>query len=171
MANSQTLSAAANMAPQLRIARYRLRFRADDANLLAGRYLGSAWRGAFGHALRRAVCIMGLPPSCDECALLASCVYPRTFENRPPADAKKLRLYPTAPNPYVIEPAESSDGKHSTVNLGLTLFGRANDDALTVLHALESAGRDGLTPAGVVLDLEEVQMERPGADGPVWETI
>ena len=89
---------AANIVPQLPLKRYRLRFRGGDGAALEGRYLGSAWRGAFGHALRRSACITNLP-RCDDCALLEHRVYPRTFEKRTPADAQKLRLYPTTPNP------------------------------------------------------------------------
>lgn len=162
---------AANIVPQLPLMRYRLRFRVADADSLAGRYLGSAWRGAFGHALRRTVCIMGLPPSCDDCALLASCVYPRTFENRPAADAKKLTRYPTAPNPYVFEPATNFDAKDDTLNLGLTLFGKTNDDAPTVLQALQRAARGGLTNARATLELTAAQAERLGAEGEAWLTV
>ena len=172
MAQRNTLQRAAEPSPRLRVGRYRLRFRgaAGDTHPLAGRHLGSAWRGAFGHALRRSVCVMGLPPSCDGCAWLASCVYPRTFENRPPADATKLRLYPTAPNPYVLEPVAPRPGC-AAVDLGLTLFGRANDDLATVLHALDNAGRHGLTDARVPLRLEAVQAERHGPDGATWAPI
>ena len=156
--------------PQLALMRYRLRFRSRGGALPSG-FLGSAWRGAFGHALRRTVCIRGLPPTCEGCALLGSCVYPRTFESRPPAGAKKLALYPTAPNPYVIEPASDWDAKDDTFNLGVTLFGQANDDAPTVLQALAHAGREGLTHARVVLDLVEAQAEHFSADSGRWTTI
>ena len=170
---SPTCGSNVEVVPRLALMRYRLRFRARGGALSSGPngFLGSAWRGAFGHALRRAACITGLPPSCDNCALLRSCVYPYTFESRPPADAKKLTRYPTAPNPYALEPAGDWDAKGDTVNLGVTLFGQANDDAPTVLQALERAGRDGLTNARVVLDLMETQAERFGADGEPWTTI
>ena len=156
--------------PRLALMRYRLHFRSRTDALPRGA-LGSAWRGAFGHALRRTVCITGLPPSCDGCALLATCVYPRTFESRPPADAKKLTRYPNAPNPYVLEPAGDGDAQERSVHLGVTLFGPANDDAPTVLQALERAGRDGLTNARVVLDLVDAQAERSGPDGDQWTAV
>ena len=167
---SPTDGSDAEAMPRLALVRYRLRFRSRSGTLPPG-FLGSAWRGAFGHALRHTVCITGLPPSCDGCALLASCVYPRTFESRPPADAKKLKLYPTAPNPYVLEPAGDGDAKKDALHLGLTLFGPANDDAPTALQALQRAGRDGLTNARVVLDFVDAQAERFGADGEQWTPV
>ena len=162
---------AANTLPQLPLARYRLRFRrSPDARALEGRYLGSAWRGAFGHALRRSVCITNLP-RCDNCALLAHCVYPRTFEKRTPADAQKLRRYPTTPNPYVLAPAyDDWDVADETINLGVTLFGAtANDDLPTILHALRQAAQTGLTTRRVVLEHVETQAEV--AAGHSWTTV
>jgi hypothetical protein len=58
----------------LPVARYRLTFRAvDDLRLPA--YAGSAWRGAFGHALKRLVCVTR-EPACPPCLLYRSCAYP-----------------------------------------------------------------------------------------------
>lgn len=162
---------AANTFPQLPLARYRLRFRrSPNARVLEGRYLGSAWRGAFGHALRRSVCITNLP-RCDNCALLAHCVYPRTFEKRTPADAQKLRLYPTTPNPYVLALAhDDRDAANETIDLGLTLFGTsASDGAPTILLALRQAAQTGLTTRRVVLEHVETQAEV--ADGHSWTTV
>ena len=162
-----------DVVPRLGLARYRLRFHARSASLPSSPngFLGPTWRGSFGHALRRTVCITGLPPTCDGCALLGSCVYPRTFESRPPVDAKKLTRYPTTPNPYVVEPAGDWDTKDDTLNLGVILFGRATDDAPTVLQAFTQAGRDGLTHARVVWDMVEAQAECFGTDSEVWTTI
>lgn len=160
---------AANMAPRLPLSRYRLRFRVDDASALEGRYLGSAWRGAFGQALRRMVCIVGLPPTCEGCTLLSSCAYPRTFEKRTPADTEKLRRYPHPPNPYVLTPAKKDwDAADETLNLGVTLFGKANEDAPTILQALDRAGQAGLARSRTTLDLIETQVETATGH---WATI
>ena len=151
--------------PMLPLARYRVRFRervpqgaCSLASPQAG-YLGSAWRGAFGHALRKAVCVTRLP-ACDPCVLLRSCPYPFLFESRTPPGAKKLTRYPHTPGPCVLEPADPrfdtcpGDG---TLNLGVTLFGSANDHLPYVVHALEQAGRQGLTGRRVALDMLDVQ--------------
>lgn len=165
---AESLASAANVIPQLPLMRYRLRFRVDDPQPLQGIYLGSAWRGAFGRALRRSACITNLP-RCDDCALLERCVYPRTFEKRTPPDAQKLRLYPTAPNPYVLAPRTASDD--GAIALDVTLFGHANDDAPAILHALERAGRDGLTRHRVSLRLLDTRAETTAGATEGWTTI
>ena len=157
--------------PTLPLARYRLRFRervpaggSPDASLRKG-YLGSAWRGAFGHALRRSVCVTRLP-ACDPCVLLRSCPYPFLFESRTPPGARKLTRYPRTPGPYVLEPLDQRfDTSGDTLNLGVTLFGPANDHLPYIVHALDQAGRRGLTSRRVALDLLEVQAESRGNDG------
>ena len=151
--------------PVLPLARYRLRFRErrrdDGFSLTAPRtgYLGSAWRGAFGHALRKTVCVTRLP-ACDPCVLLRSCPYPFLFESRTPPGATKLTRYPRTPGPYVLEPADRHfDTASDTLNLGVTLFGSANDHLPYVVHALEAAGRHGLTARRAQVDMLSVQSE------------
>lgn len=64
-------------------------------------FAGSALRGLFGHALRKASCTT-LLPECSACALYRSCTYPRVFETPPPLDSQ--RVYSQIPQPYVVEP-------------------------------------------------------------------
>ena len=45
-------------------------------------HAGSAWRSAFGHALKRTVCVTR-EPICSACLLFRSCPYPYLFETRP----------------------------------------------------------------------------------------
>lgn len=162
MDNSRTCPSGA---PLLRIGRYRLRFRElgveQGSGLLTGsrRYLGSAWRGAFGRALRETVCVTGLP-DCGDCALVNTCAYPTVFENRTPAEAQKLKRYQHTPNPFVLEPAEYGFDRHDeTLTLGVTLMGGANAHLPCILHALERAGRNGLTARKVDLTLLDVYAE------------
>ena len=171
--------------PMLPLMRYRVRFRehippggVSIASPRAG-YLGSAWRGAFGHALRKAVCVTRLP-ACDPCVLLRSCPYPFLFESRTPPGAKKLTRYPRTPGPFVLSPADPrfdtcpGDG---TLNLGVTLFGSANDHLPYVVHTLEQAGRNGLTARRVVLEMLDVQAESreydagEAAEGDEWMPV
>ena len=152
--------------PALPLARYRVRFRecvpesaAAAVSALGRGFLGSAWRGALGHALRRTVCVTRLP-ACDPCMLLRSCPYPFLFESRTPPGAEKLTRYPRTPGPYVLEPADQRFDTHDgTVNLGVTLFGPANAHLPYLAHALDQAGRNGLTARRVVLKLHDVQAE------------
>ncbi len=76
-----------------------------EANLPA--FKGSLLRGAFGHALRRTVCVMGPQQPCPTCMLRKQCAYPRIFETLIEPDEKVprfLRGLPTGPQPYVFEP-------------------------------------------------------------------
>ena len=153
--------------PELPLARYRMRFRSRsphatpcDPSRLTG-YLGSAWRGAFGHALRKAVCVTRLE-RCDPCVLLRSCPYPFLFESRTSPGAKKLTRYPHIPGPYVLEPPDprfDTDGEEGGLDLGVILFGPANDHLPYVVHALDQAARHGLTARRVRFELRSVQVE------------
>ena len=163
--------------PLLRLGRYRLRFRERNtdgaSSLLSNRslYLGSAWRGAFGRAFKRTVCVTGLT-DCGACALLHACPYPSVFESRTPRQAKKLTRYPNTPNPFVLEPSDRRfDLGEGTLNLGITLFGSANEHFPDVAHALERAAKGGLTSRRVELDLMDIQVERQGGDNDGWEDL
>ena len=180
---SSSSEATCVLQPALPLARYRVRFieHAPDGGYpltsIRSGYLGSAWRGAFGHALRRTVCVTRLR-ACDPCVLLRSCPYPFLFESRTPPGAAKLTRYPRTPGPYVLEPADHRfDTRNGTLNLGVTLFGSANDHLPYVVHALDQAGRSGLTARRVELEMLDVQSESRGRDvGDVterdgWATI
>ena len=150
--------------PILPLARYRFRFEiaggTESREWLLKKYLGSAWRGVFGAALRNTVCVTR-QPTCDGCALLSSCPYPQIFENRPPAGAEKMTRYPRTPGPYVLEPAnpEFDTTQQDFLNLGLVLFGSANQQLPYIVHALEQAGQRGLSSRKIRLNLNDVQFE------------
>ena len=110
----------------LPVACYRLHFIAQEAVRLPA-YAGSAWRGVFGRALRRLVCVTR-EPACPACLLYRSCIYPYLFETPPDPAAGKLRKYPAAPHPYVLRPG--AGGAHpagATVQVDMVLFGQSKD--------------------------------------------
>lgn len=112
-----------------------LRYRAARAVNL-GEYTGSAWRGAFGHALRRAVCITG-QPECDGCPVRGTCTYAEIFETRPPAEEGFLSRYPDAPHPYVVIPGvETALAVGEASSMRMTLIGHSTRHAKTVAEAL-----------------------------------
>ena len=157
--------------PQLALMRCRVRFRPSSAKEAPGdaiRVPGSQWRGGFGHALRRSVCVTGLP-ECSRCPLVDACAYPRLFEHRTPTTAKKLARYPRTPNPYVLEP---SDGKFDTGTersaLGVTLLGGSTDDLELVVRALARAAADGFGAKRAALVLHETHVEERTAGGTAW---
>jgi hypothetical protein len=139
--------------PALPVGLHRVTFSAAEPIQLPA-WTGSAWRGAFGHALRRTVCVTRAA-RCEGCLLLRSCPYPFLFDT--PAIAGS-----GAPNPYVLVPttpgADPTVRPGDPVRLGVALIGaRAMGMLAYVVHALERAGVHGLTARRSVLRLERVQ--------------
>jgi hypothetical protein len=154
--------------PQLPLARYRLVFRALDAMRLPD-YAGSAWRGAFGHRLKKLVCVTR-EPHCPNCLLYRSCAYPYIFETPPDPDVGKLRKYTAAPHPFVLCPGA---GMCATLAAGdermleLTLFGSGNRQLPYIVHALDQAARHGLGKHSGRLELLRVEQHAGADDWPV----
>lgn len=133
------------------------------------RYLGSAWRGVLGHALKKLVCISRCE-RCEDCLIYRSCVYTYVFETPLPEGARKLRLYKTVPHPFVLAPLWP--GEHPEAGntaLDLTLFGRGNQYIAYVVCALREAAKNGLHGLGS-LALESVAQENLSAPG-TWQLI
>lgn len=124
--------------PVLPIGRYGLEFQALDPIRLPD-YAGSAWRGIFGRALKRLVCVTR-EPVCAECVLYRFCVYPYIFETPPDPTVGKLRKYTAAPHPFVLLPDMASRGMISPgalLRLEVTLFGHGNRYLPYIIHALD----------------------------------
>lgn len=121
----------------LPVARYRLHGRVQR-HVAFTDFAGSALRGAFGHALRRAVCVTG-QPTCAGCPLLLHCAYPAIFE---PPHQPGQRSRQQAPVPYVIEPPAPGA---LTLEVGeafdfeLVLFGPALSHLGLILQAWQTA--------------------------------
>lgn len=149
--------------PVLPVARYRARFAAQGA-VRFSEFPGNAWRGALGHALRRAVCVTR-QPVCRDCLLYRSCLYPYFWETPPHVGAEKMRKYETAPHPFVLACDEAEP-----LRLDFTLLGQASRHLPVFIHALTQAAAGPRGVAGNVLDLLAVeQAADPAAD--VWQGI
>jgi hypothetical protein len=130
-------------------------------------YAGSAWRGAFGLALKKTVCV-ARQTKCPDCLLYRTCAYPYVFETPPPPEARKMRRYTAAPHPFVlrVDPRQQD----SPYPLGLVLFGRAAQQLPYFVHALEQAGRAGIGGRRQPFALAEVR-QAAAPDGEDWRTI
>lgn len=151
----------------LPLAVYRLEFSTLDAVRLPA-YAGSAWRGVFGRALKRLVCVTR-EPACPSCLLYRSCVYPYLFETPPDPAAGKLRKYTAAPHPFVLRPG--GGGAHAagaTVSVDVVLFGQGNRQLPYVLHAFDQAARRGVGQGDGRLELQQVWQQTPTGD---WRSI
>lgn len=150
--------------PALLLARYRARFQVPaDAGLPD--YLGSTVRGAFGHALKDAVCVTQLP-KCGQCLMQQSCAYAYLFETPPPADTTKMRLYPAAPHPFVFDVPGPDDEfeAETTLDIGFTLFGQGNRYLPYMIHGLKAAGQRGLGRRRTPLTLAAVEQHPDPVD-------
>jgi hypothetical protein len=138
----------------LEVAALDFRFRARQQMRMPG-YMGSAWRGGFGRALRRAVCVTGLS-TCPGCPFETSCVYPYLFETAPGGEGGILASYDRVPNPFVLAPPWDGGRlvpEGGEAALRLVLIGRAIEHAGCAKQAVVEAGLRGLGPDRGSLDL------------------
>lgn len=126
-------------------------------------YPGSTWRGAFGHALRRAACTQP-HTECGTCPERRDCPYPGFFD----AESR-----PEPPRPYILEPHAYTgffaDG--TPIGLDFVLLGWANGWLQLIIDALTDLGQQGLgLRPSTRLHLMEIQQE-VGPTGGAWATI
>jgi len=115
----------------------------DDAVLPP--YKGSTFRGAFGGALRQAVCVTR-QSDCLKCLLSSRCVYAQTFESGVRARDKTLSNA-SPPLPYVIEPPLDIRTRFPAggpFDFSLLLFGEANHSLPYFVYAFEIMGETGI---------------------------
>ncbi|MBI4753829.1 MAG: CRISPR system precrRNA processing endoribonuclease RAMP protein Cas6 [Betaproteobacteria bacterium] len=132
-------------------------------------FCGFAWRGLFGHALKRSVCTTRRA-ECAGCLLHATCLYPTVFETAPPAHAAKMRRYRSVPHPYVLRPAPDAPrltGPGEAIDVELVLVGEVNRHLPVFIHAFHIAGDLGIGPGHGRFELSEWQQH--GAGG--WTTL
>lgn len=152
-----------------RVGKFMFVITAEDRMVLP-EYKGSALRGGFGHAFKRAVCVVR-HGECERCLVRQQCPYQYVFETPPPPDTEMLRKYPAAPHPFVIEPP--LDGRRAyeagePLEFGLTLVGRGIDYLPYFIVAFEELGRTtGLGRARGKFRLADVRGETRdgGRDG------
>ncbi len=109
-------------------------------------YKGSAFRGGFGYAFKRVVCVIKGKP-CDECLLKQKCIYSYIFETPPPEDTEMLRLYPKAPHPFVIEPPiteKQSFEPGEEFSFHVILIGNAIDYIPYFIYTFTELGKQGI---------------------------
>ncbi len=136
-------------------------------------FKGSTLRGAFGMALRQAMCSTGAF-KCRDCSETGSCVYHYVFETPIPEQAARMRKYTWAPHPFVLEPPLDSRTEYAPgdpFEFGLVLVGRAIELLPYFVLAFRRMGqRNGLGKNRGRLRLLQVVCEAPDASsggGPV----
>ncbi len=154
----------------LPIARYRFHLQAETPITFPA-YSGSTWRGAFGHALRRTVCVTR-EPTCQGCLLQRSCVYSYVFET-PAGQEPLLGKIDTAPHPYVLNPLDTCGSEYApgeSLVVGLTLIGKAIEQLPYMIHALQQVGTKGIGKHDGQYRLQAVEQESVVSSSH-WQTI
>ncbi|OGT90057.1 MAG: hypothetical protein A2286_03410, partial [Gammaproteobacteria bacterium RIFOXYA12_FULL_61_12] len=125
---------------------WRLRFDfAIDSGAGLPEFPGSAWRGAFGRALRSLICVTR-QTKCQGCLIAAHCPYCFLFET-PVAQLPNGNTHANAPHPLVLElfPDAEQPGEPGHYAIGLTLIGQKAMGLLgPVVFALQQAGERGI---------------------------
>ncbi len=128
--------------PELSIGQYRFYLEGDKSVL--PRYAGSTWRGVFGHALKRTVCVTQ-SKTCASCPLKHSCAYSYIFESPPPENSEKMRKYSTVPHPYILQLLNNEPHDSNLCIVGMNLFGKANQYFPFLVYAWQKAASRGVT--------------------------
>ena len=140
--------------PIIPIKTYRFYFATGSAVRLPN-FPGSAWRGAFGHALKKTVCVVRNTP-CNQCLLKNACAYSVVFETPPPVNAEKMRKYTAAPHPFVLQFPVTALASNSIYILDVILFGHGQRYFPYIVHALQTAGLDGIGGHQQVFSLRKI---------------
>jgi CRISPR-associated endoribonuclease Cas6 len=125
----------------MNLAKYRLTITPQTALSLPP-YKGSTFRGGFGHALRRVICV-NRGETCTKCLLKTACIYPYIFETTSPKDEKSE----DSPHPFIVEPPIDEKRHYSTddkLEIHLILIGQAINYAPYFIFAFEELGRLGI---------------------------
>lgn len=160
--------------PRIPYLRLRVTLRAQgDATLPA--YKGSMLRGAFGHAMRKVVCMMPPEQPCESCLLRPACYFTKIFDPFSPTPPPPfLQGLPITPRPYIFEPGSHSPNSSRHLAAGdplefdLLLFGQATDLQIYALLAIERMAVAGLGRHRAPFRLERVLCRVP--DGS-WRVV
>ena len=78
-----------SMLETFRLAKFRFTICARD-HIRFPAYKGAAFRGGFGYAFKRVVCVTK-NRECDDCLLKQKCIYSYIFETPPPQDTENFQ--------------------------------------------------------------------------------
>lgn len=151
-------------------AAFRMTIEATDPLYLPD-YKGSAIRGSFGHAFRRAVCPL-TAKECQDCDLSPKCVYSYVFETPTPRDDPFFRNRDKAPHPYIIRSPSDNREKYKPgeeMASDLILIGKATDYLPYFAYAFVYMGQRGLGRGRGKFMLKQIDSLGPdGSQVPVY---
>ena len=142
--------------------RFSFRIEAEE-DIVLPPYKGSTFRGGFGVAMKRVVCV-ARGKSCDECILKYKCIYSYIFETPTPKDTDRLKGYTNIPHPFVIEPPDEPKRLYrpgETITFNLVLIGRAIEYLPYFIYTFEELGKQGIGNGRGKYTLKEVCTTNP----------
>ena len=155
--------------PFLTYARFRFHLQVKTLMVLPP-YKGAVFRGVFGAALRRLVC-MARDSDCTSCPLREKCLYVALFEPPPPADYADAGKFRQAPRPYVLNPpltTRQTFHPGDTLDFELVLLGPAVEALPYFIHIFQELGRRGLGRERGRFELLEVAAVTANGNYPVY---
>ncbi len=148
--------------------RFRFWFEADR-DIALPPYKGSAFRGLFGHALKRLVCPSGDTP-CETCLLAGQCLYLTLFET--PASGGMHRPGPNRdPHPFLLLPPLSREPAlpaKQPFHCEIVLLGNPEKIIPHIALACQEMGRIGLGRQRARFRLTAVASNRAGGWTPLY---
>ena len=130
---------------QLHLYRYRVNIRIREEMLLP-QYKGSAFRGVFGHALRRVVCPFK-EKECQECMLRLKCIFSAVMGAPVDEGHPHYRKFSSPHRPYLIVPPITTKRLFEggeRLFFEVVLVGSVNDYLPYFVFAFEEMGRRGM---------------------------
>jgi len=111
-------------------------------------YKGSMFRGAFGWAFRKAVCVTHFS-ECGGCLLKNNCSYFRIFETElPEREIPGFRGIKKLPHPFVIHPPVERNTfypKGAVLKVGISIFGRFAEMLPFFVYTFQKMGETGIS--------------------------
>lgn len=135
-------------------------------------YLGSTWRGALGHALRRVLCVMPPYTACRECPLRQPCLYPLFYDQPLLSAQHSPEQMQDPPRPFVLEPelAPESLQPGDQLGLGLVLFGETVAWLPNLVGAMLQLAQRGLGSPPARVSLQQV-WQQDSVEMTRWHSI
>ncbi len=147
--------------PRLPFLKFRFHLIAqEDARLPS--FKGSMLRGAFGHALRKTVCIMPKDQACATCMINRQCANTRLFETlifekAPPL----LKGIDMAPKPFILDCTDERTqlAKGDRLEFIMCLVGNAIDMHPYVIYAVHRMAKGGMSTGRSRFELLSVEAQ------------
>jgi hypothetical protein len=133
-------------------------------------YKGSTLRGSFGHAFKRVTCAL-TEADCDTCLLRNKCAYSYVFFTPPPPSATRMRKYPHAPHPFILEPPDQAKQIYApgeSLAFGVVLIGKGMEYLPYFVFAFSELGKHGMGKGNKTFTLESVSHVTPAGKRPIF---